>query len=124
MTGRAGGQAGGRLISYNELSHTDAYAPDGTRLGFFADAWVNLNDNRAPYVEITSTYQPFRTNFDRRYAIPTAKVAQKREYYGFDVNVTTDELNEAEPVTEAEGVRMLEEGQFGNTVLRVSVPEN
>jgi hypothetical protein len=88
------------------------------------DAWVNLNDDRIPYVEITPTFEPFRTSFDRRYAIPTAKLAQKREYMGFNVNVSTDELNKAEWVSETEGVKMLEEGRFGNDVLRVRVPEN
>jgi hypothetical protein len=123
MTGRAN-EGSSRLVSYSELRNTEAYGQEGQRLGYFMDAWVNLNDDRIPYVEITPTFEPFRTSFDRRYAIPTAKLAQKREYMGFNVNVSTDELNKAEWVSETEGVKMLEEGRFGNDVLRVRVPEN
>ena len=112
-----------QLVSFNALRNADAYGEQGMRLGYFVDAWVNVNDNRAPYVEITSTYQPFRTNFDRRYAIPTAKIERKREYYGYNLNVTPDELDAAKPVSETEGVKMLEQGRFGNAVLRVTVPE-
>lgn len=123
MTGQQG-QQGQRFVSFNELRNADAFGQQGSRLGYFVDAWINVNDNRAPYLEITPTFQPFRTNFDRRYAIPTAKLSQKREHYGYDMKLTMDELNQAEPVSEADGVRMLEEDRFGNTVLRVTVPQN
>ena len=121
MTGRATGER--RLVSFNQLRNADAYGQQDNRLGFFMDAWINLNENRAPYVEITPTFLPFRTNFDQRYAIPTAKITQKREYYGYNVAVTTDELNQAKAVSETEGVKMLQEGRFENAVLRVTVPE-
>lgn len=123
MTGRAGGQGQSQLVSFSELRNADAYGQQDSRLGFFVDAWINLNDNRAPYVEITPTFEPFRTNFDRRYAVPTAKLAQKRDFQGYNVNISTDELNKAEPVSETEGVKMLQEGRIGNAVLRVTVPE-
>jgi hypothetical protein len=122
MTGRPTGQQEPRLVSFSELRNADAYSQEDTRLGFFQDVWISLNENRAPYVEITPTFQPFRTDFDRRYAVPMAKLGERREYAGYTVEVTTDELNEAESVTETEGVRMLEEGRFGETVLRVTVP--
>ena len=112
-----------QLVSFNALRNADAYGENDTRLGFFVDAWINLKDNRAPYVEISPTFQPFRTSYDRRFAIPTAKLEKKREFYGYDVAVTADELNKAEPVSETEGVKMLEEGRIGNTVLRVTVPQ-
>lgn len=124
MTGRASGEQGkARLISFGDLRNSEAYDMKGERLGYFMDAWVNLNDDRAPYVEITPTFEPFRTSFDRRYAVPTAKLGEEREYFGYTVNTTTDELNEAEWVSESEGVKMLKEGLIGNMVLRVTVPE-
>ena len=127
-TGRTSGniqrdQQPQQLVSFNALRNADAYGENDTRLGFFVDAWINLNDNRAPYVEISPTFQPFRTSDDRRFAIPTAKLERKREFYGYDVAVTADELNKAEPVSETEGVKMLEEGRIGNTVLRVTVAQ-
>lgn len=124
-TGRTSGnqRAPQQLVSFNALRNADAYGERDTRLGFFVDAWINVNDNRAPYVEITPTFQPFRTNYDRRFAIPTAKIEQKREYYGYDVAVTADELNQAEPVSETEGVKMLQDGQVGKAVLRVTLGE-
>lgn len=126
-TSRAGGMTGrqgaSQLVSFNELRNSEAYSSQDTRLGYIMDAWVNLNDNRAPYFEITSTFAPFRTNFDRRYAIPMSKLEQKREYYGYTVNTTTDELNQAEAVSETQGVKMLQDGEIGNAVLRVTVPQ-
>jgi sporulation protein YlmC with PRC-barrel domain len=123
MTGRQGDEKEMNLVSFNELRNSEAYSTDDRRRGYIMDAWVNVNDNRAPYLEITSTFEPFRTNFDRRYAIPMTKLAQAREYYGYTVNTTADELNKAEWVSETEGVKMLEEGRIGNMVLRVRVPE-
>lgn len=122
MTGRSSAQAS-KFVSFNELQNSEAYGQEGQQLGYVADAWISLNDNRAPYIEITPTFLPFRTIPDRRYAIPTAKITQKREYYGYELDVTTEELNDAEWVTEAEGVSMLQEGRFGDAVLRVTVPE-
>lgn len=122
MTGMESSQ-GMRLVSFNALRSTEAYSQQETRLGYFADAWINLNDNRAPYVEITPTYQPFRTNNDRRYAVPTTKLSQRGEYGTYTLNVTMDELNQAQPVSETEGVRLLSEGRSGNTVLRVTLPQ-
>ncbi len=123
MTGRQGDDGEMKLVSFNELRNSEAYGIDDRRLGYFMDAWINLNDNRASYFEITSTFEPFRTNFDQRYAIPMTKLAQAREYYGYTVNTTADELNKAEWVTETEGVKMLEESRIGNMALRVRVPE-
>ena len=51
-----------QLVSFNALRNADAYGEQDTRLGFFIDAWINVNDNRAPYVEISPTFQPFRTS--------------------------------------------------------------
>lgn len=123
MARSSSAQGDARLVSFNALRNAEAFGPQDTRLGFFVDAWISLNENRAPYVEVTPTFLPFRTRFDRRFAIPTAKLQQKREYYGYTVNVTTDELNKADFVSETEGVKMLEQGRFGNTVLRVTVPD-
>lgn len=122
MTGRASGTQ--RLVSFSELRNADAFGANDLRLGFFDDAWISLNDNRVPYIEITPTFHPFRTASDRRYAVPTAKLEQEREFAGYNLNVTAEDLTEAEPVSETEGVRMLEEGEFGTTVLRVTVPRN
>lgn len=127
-TGRTSGnnqrdQQQQQLVSFNALRNADAYGENDTRLGFFVDAWINVNNNRAPYVELSPTFQPFRTSYDRRFAIPTAKLEQQREFYGYDVAVTADELDKAEPVSEAEGVKMLEDGRIGNTVLRVTVAQ-
>ncbi len=124
MTGRASSQRGTpQLVSFNSLRNANAYGREDERLGYFADAWISLDGGRIPYVEITPTFTPFRTNYDRRYAVPTNKLAQKREYYGYTLNVTSDELNDAEPVSETEGVRMLEDGEFGDAVLRVTVAQ-
>lgn len=123
MTGRQGEQGEMKLVSFNELRNSEAYGTDDRRLGYIMDAWINLNDNRAPYFEIASTFQPFRTNFAQRYAIPMTNLAQAREGYGYTVNTTPDELSKAEWVSETEGVKMLEEGRIGNMVLRIRVPE-
>ena len=123
MTGRRGDEGEMKLVSFNELRNSEAYGADDRRLGYIMDAWINLNDNRAPYFEITSTFEPFRTNFDRRYAIPMTKLADTREGFGYTVNTTPDELDKAEWVSETEGVKMLKEGRIGNMVLRVRVPE-
>lgn len=110
-----------RLISYSELRNANAYSQNGNHLGYFADAWLSLDSGRAPYIEITPMFQPFRTNFDRRYAVPTAKLSRGDDGYGYKLNVTTDELDQAQPVSETEGVKMLQDGTVGNTVLRVTV---
>ena len=121
--GGASNSAELQLITFSDLRNADAYSDQGNRLGFFADAWINLDDARAPFVEITSTFRPFRTNFDRRYAVPTQRIEKERESYGYKISVTRDDLTDAEVVSETEGVKMLRDGSIGNAVLRVRLPE-
>lgn len=114
-----------QLVSFNELRNSELYSSNDQRLGYLIDAWISLDRDRAPYVEISPTFEPFRTSFDRRYAIPTEKLQRKRgEFLGYSANITTEQLNQAEAVSETEGVTMLRTGEFRNAVLRVTVPRN
>lgn len=120
---QAGSGSDAQLISFSELRNADAFGAQDGRLGFFADAWINLNENRAPFVEITTTYRPFRTNFDRRYAVPTARIEGERDTYGYAIQVSRDDLDNADTVSETDGVRMLQDGTVGDAVLRVTLPK-
>lgn len=120
-TGRTGSER--QLVAFSELRNADAYSSDDNRLGFLVDAWINLDHNRAPYVEVTGTYQPFRTNYDTRYAIPTAKLEGKNGMAGYKLEITQQEMTQAKPVSETDGVKMLQNNQFEDTVLRVTVAQ-
>lgn len=111
-----------QLVSFGSMRNEDVYSDDGNRLGYCVDAWISLDQNRSPYVEITPTFQPFRTNWDLRYAIPTSRFTD-RDGFGYTANISSDDLTEADSISETEGVRMLESGEIGEAVLRVRLAQ-
>lgn len=117
------GVSDGELILFSELRNANTYSPDGDRLGYVADAWVSLDSNSAPYIEITPTYSPFRSSIDRRFAIPLARFQQESDLGGYNFNVTADELAKAEPANETQGVKILQDGTIADAVLRVTVAQ-
>ena len=118
----AGGQP--QLVFFGQLRNAEIYGAEGERLGFCVDAWVSLERDRAPYIEITPTFRPFRTDYDLRYAIPLNKFEESRgEFAGYEFAVRSEELTRADPITETEGVEMLQSDFVGDTVLRVRLAE-
>jgi sporulation protein YlmC with PRC-barrel domain len=111
------------LLTFSELHNADANAAQGSRLGYIVDALISLNQERAPYLEIVPTFNPFRVFYHTGYAIPFARYAgPSSEATGFDFNVTSDDLLAAKPASLAEGVQLLEAGDMGNQILRVTLP--
>lgn len=120
--GRRGAAAS--LVTFSELSNANITSTDGQRLGFCMDAWVSQDLNHAPFIEINPTYQPFRAaETDLRHAIPMARFVSRGEFAGFEFAVGTDDLAQAQHVTEVDGVRMLQSGTVDDTVLRVQLAE-
>ena len=112
-------------ISFALLRNADIYGANGDRLGFCVDAWVNLDNNRLPLIEINpTTFQPFRTNYDLRYAIPVADFKGRQDGSGgYTFDIRREELDQARPVSDAEGVKMLQSGFVGDKVLQVRLAQ-
>ena len=113
----------GNLLSYSALSQRTADSQSNGRLGYIDDVWISLNNDRAPYVEITPTMNPFHLLGDRRYAIPMSKLTNAPQTWGsLTFAVSPNELMDAPIVSDAEGVRVVNDGYVGNQVLRVTLP--
>jgi sporulation protein YlmC with PRC-barrel domain len=110
------------LLTFSELHNSDANAAQGSRLGYIVDALISLSRDRAPYLEIVPTFNPFRVFYHTGYAIPFARYAGPAETTGYDFNVTSDDLLAAKPASLAEGVQLLQSGDMGDQILRVTLP--
>lgn len=115
-------QGSNQFVSFGALTNENIYGSEGDRLGYVVDAWISLNSDRSPYVEITPTLNPFRIAYDLRYAIPTASF-EAREGDGYTFNLTASDLRDAESISETEGVKRLESGEIDESVLRVRVAQ-
>lgn len=111
-----------QFVAFSALSNEDIYGSEGDRLGYVVDAWISLDADRSPYVEITPTLNPFRIANDLRYAIPTASF-DARQSNGYTFDLTASDLREAESISETEGVKRLETGEIDGSVLRVRVAQ-
>lgn len=114
------------LVTFAELRNASIYSSEGQRLGFAVDAWVDLNLQQAPFIEINETMRSFPSAVeDTRYAIPMARFASRGEFGRLEFNVDSEELTGADPVSEADGVVVLQsgEGPVEDAVLQIRIAE-
>lgn len=111
------------LVSFSELDRSNAYSAKNGRIGYIDDAWISLSRDRAPFIEITPTMDPFMLPGKTRYAVPMDRMQPGGDRArGFTFNVTAGELADAAPANHAPGVRVLQGGFRGDKVLQVTVP--
>jgi hypothetical protein len=115
--------AGDRLIAFSAMNQREADSVSSGFLGYIDDAWISLNRDRAPFVEITPMFQPFEPTGSGRYALPLARLQPGPENgKGFTFAVSVDDLTNAQPASDAPGVEVVQSGFIGDQVLRVTVP--
>lgn len=115
----------GTLVSFTDLRNSDVSDSEGQDLGRFIDAWVSLNLNRAPYLEISALPRsPFEVLPRTRYAVPMTELRPNAGEDGrYRLEITEAKLRDAEQVSEAKGVEMVESGFVGRSIIRVNVPD-
>jgi len=112
------------LVSFNDLRNTDVYGSNGQRLGRLVDTWMSLDANRAPYAEISSPpASPFEVLPRYRYAIPMNQLSADTNSGRLQAKVTENELRDSKPISETDGVKILQSGDIGREVLRVRVAQ-
>ncbi|HVU24037.1 MAG TPA: PRC-barrel domain-containing protein [Opitutus sp.] len=112
----------GRLIAFSQLANGDSFSPEGMHLGFIVDAWVSLDLNRAPFLEIDPAYWRFRTNPPfQRYAVPMTKLREHRGSSHFTLDLEPNDFANAKAVSDARSVKLLSVGPNDDTVLLVQM---
>ena len=113
------------LVSFTELRNADVFDSEGQDLGRFVDVWVSLNLNRAPYAEISAVpASPFEASPRTRYAVPMTELQAGSQNDGsYRLKIDEAKLRDAERVSEAKGVQMVQSGEIGRAIIHVTVPE-
>lgn len=111
------------IILFSAMRQQNAYSAKHGQIGYIDDVWISPNYDRAPFVEITPTMDPFELPGKQRFALPMARMVNPRDNDNrFTFTVSPAELADAKGVNDTPGVQMVNNGFVGNQVLRVTVP--
>jgi sporulation protein YlmC with PRC-barrel domain len=122
---RSGGRS--ELVLHSDLRNHPVIFREGRQAGEVADAWINVQDGRVPYIEIQASpssglASPF-TNEIRNYAIPAGRFRASPEEFDYKFNVSVVDIREAESATETPGVERIQSGEYDeDAILLVTMP--